>query len=222
MSAWRDRVGGLRLGGSILVVAALAMAAVVLLSPDDPPVRSVGATVAERLASEPSTASPSSPQVPLAPAPTSPAAATTSPAWLRFPDLGVDAPVVAVGVNQAGAMEIPDDVDSVGWYRFGARPGDSQGSAVLAGHINDRDQGVGVFAALEAAELGQQFTVGMADGAILTYAVVSRERIPKAALPLDRLFDRAGPPRIVLVTCGGAFAGGNYSDNIVVTAVPVP
>ena len=40
---------------------------------------------------------------------------------------------------------------------------------------------------------------------------------------MDRWFDRTGAPRLVLVTCGGAFRRdiGHYTDNVVVTAEPL-
>ena len=65
--------------------------------------------------------------------------------------------------------------------------------------------------------------VTIADGTTLTYAVADNTMIPKPELPVDELFDRGGPPRLVLVTCGGRFQRdiGRYTDNIVVTAVPV-
>ncbi|BDZ41650.1 hypothetical protein GCM10025865_09490 [Paraoerskovia sediminicola] len=55
------------------------------------------------------------------------------------------------------------------------------------------------------------------------YTVKKIERVPKADIPLDTVFDRDGDPRLVLVTCGGDWdAGtGHYVDNVVVTAVPV-
>jgi hypothetical protein len=54
--------------------------------------------------------------------------------------------------------------------------------------------------------------------------VVSRELIEKQVLPLASLFQRAGPPRLVLVTCGGEFIPElrSYRDNVVVVSEPVP
>ena len=42
------------------------------------------------------------------------------------------------------------------------------------------------------------------------------------AVPLDQIFDREGAPRLILITCGGQFNSEqlNYSDNVVVVAVP--
>ena len=46
------------------------------------------------------------------------------PERLRIGAIGVDAPILPVGVT-AGTTEIPADVHDVGWYRFGGRPGGS-------------------------------------------------------------------------------------------------
>ncbi|HET9139163.1 class F sortase [Actinophytocola sp.] len=141
---------------------------------------------------------------------------------LALPAQGLTVPVVAVGVAPDGSMAIPDDVGTAGWYRFGAAPGSDRGSIVISGHINDRDQGPGAFAGLNLVNPGDPVTVVTDTGRTLRYQVVSRQRFDKADVPLDRVFDRTGPPRLTLVTCGGAFdrGTGNYRDNIVVTAVP--
>jgi hypothetical protein len=64
---------------------------------------------------------------------------------LAVPALGVDAPVEPVGIRDDGQMALPDDVDRLGWYRFGPVPG-AEGSAVLAGHVDDAEQGLGALA----------------------------------------------------------------------------
>jgi hypothetical protein len=40
---------------------------------------------------------------------------------------------------------------------------------------------------------------------------------------MDRIFDRGGSSRVVLITCGGSFNSSTlgYDDNIAITAVPV-
>jgi sortase (surface protein transpeptidase) len=138
------------------------------------------------------------------------------------PDAGVDAPVVDTGVDEQGGMAVPHDIRTVGWYRFGASPGATAGSAVLAGHVDDRIQGRGAFYRLADLAAGSPVEVTLADGTVLTYRVSAVELVPKTVLPADRLFARDGPPRLALITCGGAFdrAKGGYTDNVVVTAAP--
>ena len=146
--------------------------------------------------------------------------------WLRGPrgrPTRVDAAVDAVGVERDGQMTIPAEVDRVGWYRFGPRPGD-MGSAVIAGHVDGRTQGLGAMAPLREAAPGDEVLVTDATGGSTRWRVVSRELISKQVLPLDRLFSRDGLPRLTLITCGGPFLPefGSYRDNVVVVAEPIP
>jgi hypothetical protein len=155
----------------------------------------------------------------------SPAAApaVVPPVRLELPTLGVTAPVDPVGVADDGQMALPDDVGRVGWYRFGPAPGDP-GNAVIAGHVDDREQGRGVLFDLRDVAPGDQFVVTDAEGQPTRWQVVSRELVHKQALPLDRIFARNGPARLVVVTCGGPFLPEfrSYRDNVVVVAEPVP
>jgi hypothetical protein len=173
------------------------------------------------------TPAPAAPLDALPPVTTRDAAPTVAPAQpapvaLAVPALDVEAPVDPVGVRDDGQMAIPDDVDRVGWYRFGPAPG-SGGSTVLAGHVDDREQGLGELAALPEAEVGTEVLVTDATGGTTRWRVVSREQVDKQTLPVDRLFAREGPPRLVLVTCGGEFVPehGGYESNVVV-AEPWP
>lgn len=145
------------------------------------------------------------------------------PARVSSPSLGVDAPVDAVGIDPDGQMELPEDVSRVGWYRFGPEPG-AQGSAVLAGHVDDREQGPGALFRLRQAAIGDELTVTDAAGTASRWRVVSREVITKQVLPVDRIFARDGAPRLTLITCGGPFLPEyrSYRDNVVVVAEPAP
>jgi hypothetical protein len=55
---------------------------------------------------------------------------------------------------------------------------------------------------------------------LLLYATFVQ--VPITQLPAAELFARTGPPRLVLVTCGGDFdpETGSYRANVVVHAVP--
>ncbi len=166
---------------------------------------------------------PTLPVITAEPSQTSIPVTTAPPQRILLPTLGVEAPVVPVGVESDGLMQIPEDVGTVGWYQYGASPGDSIGSAVLTGHVNDRNQGLGVFAQIGDLSPGDTLQVVDSIGTTRTFSVIARETWPKPEVPLDRLFDRTGEPRLVLITCGGIFdrSSGNYEDNIAVTAVPV-
>jgi hypothetical protein len=186
------------------------------------PPAAAGAPVEQVLtAPAPPSASPA-PGVPVRDAAPAPAPAVVPPVRLEVPALGVDAPLEQAGVRPDGQMALPDDVGRAGWYRFGPVPG-APGSAVLAGHVDDAEQGLGALAPLREAEPGQEVLVTDAAGATTRWRVVSRELLAKQALPVDLLFGREGPPRLTLVTCGGPFLPGvgGYRDNVVVVAEPL-
>jgi sortase (surface protein transpeptidase) len=119
-------------------------------------------------------------------------------------------------------MEIPPDVAVAGWYKHGADPGSEAGTTVIAAHVDSPRYGIGPFSQLKNASVGATITVTSADGTARDFVVESVERIGKTQLPLDEVFDRDGPPRLALITCGGQFDSGtgHYVDNIVVIAVP--
>jgi len=140
------------------------------------------------------------------------------PVEVRFG--GLVAPVDRVGVDADRQVVVPDDVRRAGWFEPGPAPGAAAGSAVLVGHVDDRTQGLGTFAGLRDLVAGDLIEVRTAAGDALAYDVVSLEQFPKAEAPMTRLFAPDGPHRLVLISCGGDFVGGSYTDNVVVTAVP--
>lgn len=150
------------------------------------------------------------------------ASVAAAPTRLVADRIGLDTPVVEVGVQSDGQMEVPEDVDDAGWYRHGPTPG-APGNAVVAGHVDDRVQGLGAFHRLVELVPGDRIDVGMADGTTTAWQVTGRREVAKARVPLDELFRRDGAPRLVLVTCGGEFDGRarSYRSNIVVVARPV-
>lgn len=151
-------------------------------------------------------------------------ATTPPPVRLQIAGLGVDAAVDPVGVEADGSMVIPRSVDSVGWYRYGASPGDGAGNAVLAGHVDGASQGRGALFPLRGIEVGERISVTDATGQVREYEVAGRETITKGVLPVEQIFAREGPHVLVVITCGGPFQPElrSYRDNVVVTAVPVP
>jgi sortase (surface protein transpeptidase) len=160
------------------------------------------------------------------PAPTAPVLPRRPPALLRIPAIGVEAATVPVGLESDGAMEIPSDVGTIGWYEpgegVGVAPG-QVGTAVLAGHVDSRTQGAGAFYYLRDLAVGDEVVVDHADGSSSTWRVTEVIQYAKDALPIDEVFVWDGPPRLALITCGGAFdwTVRSYTDNIVVHAEPV-
>ena len=97
------------------------------------------------------------------------------------------------------------------------------GSAVLAGHVDDAEQGLGAMAPLREAAVGDEIMVTDADGATTRWRVVARELIRKQVAPAGPAVRPHGPPRLTLITCGGPFLPEfrSYRDNVVVVAEPL-
>lgn len=151
------------------------------------------------------------------------AADVPDPARLRIPSLDIDAAINPVGVEPDGSMVIPREVAEVGWYRYGPEPGAENGNAVLAGHVDTIAQGPGALFPMRNIEPGALIEVTDEAGTVLRYEVQGKEAIVKTDLPTDEIFARDGAPVLVIVTCGGPYLPNSrrYSENFVVTAVPV-
>jgi LPXTG-site transpeptidase (sortase) family protein len=166
---------------------------------------------------------PSAPAVPVAPATPAPARVAVPPVAVTVPSVDVAVPVIEVGVDDVGAMELPVDPAVAGWYRFGADPSLGEGSTVISAHVDAPAYPIGPFSRLRELAAGAEVTVDDASGAAHRYAVESVAYYRKTDLPVDDLFAREGEPRLVLITCGGAFdpSTGRYEDNVVTVARPL-
>jgi hypothetical protein len=160
-----------------------------------------------------------------APQPVEPITRNAPPIALRVPAISVDAPVVIVGLEPDGAMEIPSDVRTVGWYEpfpgAGVIPGE-RGTAVIAGHVDSRVQGRGAFWPLRELRPGDVVEVLHEDGTSTRWRVDDVVRYPKTDIPIEEIFTFDGDERLALITCGGEFdrSLGEYLDNYVVFASP--
>ena len=145
---------------------------------------------------------------------------TGGPATITIPAIGVEAPIVGVGLQADGAMEVPEP-DQVGWYKLGPRPGEG-GPAVLVGHVRYRRTGPAVFYRLGELRPGDEILVGQRGGATTRFLVGRLERHPKTALPTGRIWTGATRPLLRLITCGGSVdrRTGHYRENLIVYASP--
>ena len=140
------------------------------------------------------------------------------PVELVIADRDIAAPVVAVGTEGDGSLQLPA-IDEVGWWIGGAAPADAAGSVVLAGHVDDRT-GPGALFSLDG--IGQGTVIDVRTRTTTTsYSVTTVHMYRKHKLPAE-LFRADGPRRLVVITCGGPFdfSTGHYRDNLVVIADP--
>ena len=161
------------------------------------------------------------------PAPQPPSAGTPpAPGPAAIAGLGVDAAVDPVGVRPDGQMAPARRRRPGRLVPVRPGPGAAGGSAVLAGHVDDAEQGLGALAPLREVAGRHRGRRSPTPRATATrWRVVCRELIEKQVAAAGPSCSAAtGPPRLALVTCGGPFLPElrSYRDNVVVVAEPVP
>ena len=119
-----------------------------------------------------------------------PSASNAPVARLIIEKIGVDAPVITLGVDDAGIPEVPDNPYDVVWYNWSSMPG--QGSnAVFAGHFDWTVNGqpvIGVFYSLANLSVGDIIEVKLEDGTDYKYSVIGNLAVPNGdqqAMELD-------------------------------------
>jgi hypothetical protein len=142
------------------------------------------------------------------------------PVRIEIGAIGVRAPVIRLGLNRDGSLEVPTRFDEVGWWAGGARPGE-RGPAVIAGHVDSRT-GPAVFFRLDRLRTRDAIVVVRRDDSRVRFVVQRVARYRKAAFPTARVYGSTRGPTLRLITCSGAFdsATGHYVDNTVVYARP--
>ncbi len=137
---------------------------------------------------------------------------------LVIPRIGVDAPLAAMNITSAGALDVPSDPRTVAWYDFTGRPG-APGNAVFSGHLDWKDYGPAVFWRLRDLVLGDVIQVVLEDGTVVAYTVTSSKSYPVAEVPMAEVVAQTASQTATFITCGGSFSGGEYSHRLVVRAV---
>jgi sortase (surface protein transpeptidase) len=143
------------------------------------------------------------------------------PVRVEIPAIGVSSPLVRLGLNRDGTMQVPGDFQVAGWFTGGPEPG-QLGPAVIAGHVDSRT-GPAVFYRLRDLRPGDHIRVVRADHRVVRFEVESLASYPKQALPDEAVYGATIAPALRLITCAGTFdrARHSYRDNLVVSAVRV-
>lgn len=142
---------------------------------------------------------------------------------LSIPAIGVSATVIRLGGPRVGRISVPSfsKVWDVGWYRYGAVPG-NRGNALLLGHV-DTYQGPAVFYDLYALRPGDIVRVRIGHGRTRQFKVHWVKEVLKSHFPAKRILGSTRGKHLWLVTCGGQFdySTRSYLSNIVVYTTPV-
>ncbi|RMB72446.1 class F sortase [Rhodococcus sp. SBT000017] len=173
--------------------------------------------VASPIPAAPESSQPSSGAAPAAPAADS---ARPAPARVSAPDIGLDEPLIELGLTESGEMQVPTDYDDVGWFTGGGRPGAIGSPTVIAGHV-DSTTGPAVFDRLSELGIGDVVAVDDEAGGRAEYRIDEIGDYGKVEFPTVQVFGAVPTDEIRLITCSGDFDAsvGSYERNLVVYGV---
>ncbi|MEV8032020.1 class F sortase [Streptomyces sp. NPDC002742] len=144
------------------------------------------------------------------------------PQRVDIPSMGVQAPVVARGLDGRGAIDPPpfDQPGVVGWYAAGAQPG-AVGTALMVGHVDTRTRPA-VFYRLSSVKPGDDIRVMREDGTVAEFTVDDVQVLPRDHFDAQQAYGvrKSGRAELRLITCGGTFdrTSDSYTANVVVSA----
>ncbi|MFF1656157.1 class F sortase [Streptomyces sp. NPDC058255] len=141
------------------------------------------------------------------------------PVRLQIPAIGVDTPVIRLGLASDGSVQVPPITahDRAGWYGHSPTPGQT-GPSVILGHVTVGTYGDGVFRHLARLHPGDRITARLENGTRATFAVTTVRTVAKADFPADEVYGNVDRPELRLITCGGPRTGDGYLDNVIVFA----
>ena len=141
------------------------------------------------------------------------------PTRIQIPTLGIDTAIEPIGLTPSNEMDIPQAWETVGWYQYGSRPGQS-GNAVLAGHLDTNTGAPGIFWRLEELHPGDIILIETEEGELLLFQIESLTSYPYEQAPLQEIFGPAETPQLSLITCSGNWSAQNqiYDHRLVVHA----
>jgi LPXTG-site transpeptidase (sortase) family protein len=140
-------------------------------------------------------------------------------ARLLVPSLGIDAPIVTMGIDPDGTMQSPSNPTDVAWYNFSARPGE-RSNVVMAGHLDYVNYGPAVFYRIREARPGEEVQLVLIDGTVASYRVLDVTTYDEATAPVLDIVGPTDGELVTLITCGGSFdpLAREYDKRVVLRA----
>jgi len=140
------------------------------------------------------------------------------PVAVSIPRIGVTSRLVDLGLDRTGALDVPRDPATAGWFSGGAAPG-ALGPAVIAGHVTWNGTRA-VFYRLGTLRQGDTVLVSRKDGRTAVFTVTRVARFSKSRFPTEAVYGEVDHAALRLITCGGTYdqARHRYLDNVVVFA----
>ena len=96
--------------------------------------------------------------------------APNHPKKISLPTITASGCVEQVGIDQQGAIAVPDNIYTAAWYVKNALPG-QPGLSIIDGHISGRYNGNGIFEHLQQLHTSDALTITLGNGTLLRYHV---------------------------------------------------
>jgi LPXTG-site transpeptidase (sortase) family protein len=151
------------------------------------------------------------------------------PRYIHIPAIGVSkARVLALGLKEVGRdgqqqLDVPKNINDVGWYDCGsslvadqrcAQPalpgaGHTEMAAVLTGHTCFSRSMTCVFDNISKLKYGDTITIERGDGELINYLVKQVETVKLADVDMAKAMRPIEPGRegLTLITCAGTYQG---------------
>lgn len=160
------------------------------------------------------------------------------PSQILIDRVGINAPLAPTGLERDGTLAVPDlnHVGQAVWLcaqhtidagkpvcKIGLPPGEV-GPAVIAAHVDGSGgKQEGAFFHLRDVHNGDDVVIRRTDGSLLHFTVYRVQQVHKRDFTADvtkQVYGDRTRPEIVLLTCTGAFEGGQigYSDQLIIYA----
>jgi sortase (surface protein transpeptidase) len=134
--------------------------------------------------------------------------------------IGVDAPIITIGMDQNNVPQVPSGPYEVGWYDWSSKPGWGD-NAVFSGHVDWTINGqavIGVFYYLRDLGLDDVIKIVLEDGTEYRYKVTGNQAIEENDSRAIDWMGHTTNDAITLITCGGVWIrdtsnplGGHYT-----------
>lgn len=141
------------------------------------------------------------------------------PRVISLPSVGAEGCIMRVGIDQKGAIAVPNNIHLAGWYTNSVLPGE-KGLSIIDGHVSGK-YNPGIFKNLIGTKPGDQFQIEFGNGSIKKYEIISvnsytpEETTKKMYETIEGI-----DSQLNLITCGGDFNSGSnqYEKRILVTS----
>lgn len=130
--------------------------------------------------------------------------APDKPRKIIMPNINIDGCIMQVGIDQHGAIAVPNNIHLAGWYTNSPLPG-SRGVSIIDGHASGK-YNPGIFKKLEELNKGDRFRIEFGDKTTKTFEIVDIQKL-SVEETTKNMYQQISSveSQLNLITCGGNY-----------------